>query len=65
MIIETYRVKQYSSKPVTVVIVDKKPICTVRGKQTLSKIISRLSGYDIPLSDKKIEREIDKLLEVL
>lgn len=61
MVIQTFRVKQYNSKPVTVLVVNGEPICTVRGGDSLSKILSRLSGYDVSLFDKKIERKIDSI----
>ncbi len=58
MRITTTRVKQYSSKPVTVVCADGQPICTVRGMRSLSDIMSYIQGYDVTLKDGKIEREL-------
>lgn len=61
MIIDTYRVKQYSSTSKTVVCVDGKPICIVQGRgKTLSNIISYIQGYDVKIYDGKIKRILDK-----
>ena len=59
--ISVTRVKQYSSKPVNVISVDGKPVCTCRGKESTSKIVARLQGYDIPLGDIKFQKYIDGL----
>lgn len=61
MNIETYRVKQYNSKPVTVVMVDGVPICTVRGKRRLSNILSYLQGYDVEIADGKIRKKLEEI----
>lgn len=60
MKVTTFRVPQFSAKRITVVCVDGEPICTVRGNETLSKIISRLNGYDVSSGDKRIDKVIDK-----
>lgn len=62
MKITTYRVPQLMSKMITVICVNDKPICTVRGKKSTSDIIARLSGYDVPIIDGRIQRIIDKEL---
>lgn len=62
--ISVVRVKQYCSKPVNVISVNGKPICTCRGKESTSKIIASLQGYDIPLGDIKFQKYIDGLREV-
>lgn len=64
MNITTYRVKQYSSRNVTVICVDGKPFCTARGNNTIANIIGRLNGYDTPLSDERLKREIDVFLGI-
>lgn len=63
MKIETYRVKQYNSTYKTVVMVDGIPVCIVRGQNTLSKIISFLSGYNVKINDGKIEKILKKTIE--
>lgn len=63
MIITTFRVPQFSAKRITVVCVDGEPICTVRGNETLSKIISRLNGYNVSSGDNRIDKLIDKKLK--
>lgn len=64
MDIKTYRVKQYNLKPVTVVMVDGVPICTVRGKRSLSNILAYLQGYDVEISDGKIRKRLEELRNV-
>lgn len=64
MNITTYRVKQYSSRNVTVICVDGKPFCTARGELAIAKIIQRLNGFDVTLSDMKVQNEIDKFLGI-
>lgn len=61
MNIEIVKVPQYMSKNVNVIMVDGKPFCTCRGKETTSKVITRLQGYKMDLSDKRIERMADKI----
>lgn len=63
MNIEIVKVPQYMSKNVNVIMVDGKPFCTCRGKETTSKVIARLQGYKMDLSDKRIERMADKNFE--
>ena len=63
MNIQTYRVKQYNSKPTTIICVDGEPIVSVRGKKEISKIVSYLSGYDVVISDGFVKRALDKCLE--
>jgi len=64
MKIDTYRVKQYNSTSKTVVCIDGKPICIVKGcGKTLSNIISYIQGYDVKISDEKIKKIIDKYKE--
>lgn len=64
MKIETYRVRQYSSRKVTVICVDGKPFCTARGNNSIAKIIQRLNGMDADLNDKALESEIDKYIGI-
>lgn len=64
MTIETFRVRQYSSKKVTVICVDGKPFCTARGKNTIAKIIQRLNGFNADLIDKALESEIDNFIGI-
>ena len=64
MKIETFRVRQYSSKKVTVICVDGKPFCTARGKNTIAKIVQRLNGFDANLADKTLENEIDNFIGI-
>ena len=60
MNITTYRVKQYNSTYKTVICVDDKPLCIVDGcKQTVSKIMAYLNGYDVIISDNNIKRVLD------
>ena len=62
MTIEVEKVKQFGSKPVNVIMVDGKPICTCRGAKNTSNIIAKLQGYNVKLSDQKIEKMIEKKL---
>ena len=64
MKIETFRVRQYSSKKVTVICVDVKPFCTARGKNCIAKIIQRLNGFNADLNDKALEAEIDDYIGI-
>ena len=64
MKIETFRVRQYSSKKVTVICIDGKPFCTARGKNTIAKIIQRLNEFDANLADKALENEIDNFIGI-
>lgn len=61
MDVKTYRVQQYCSKPVTVVMVGGVPVCTVRGKRSLSNIIAYLQGYDVEIADGKIKKRLERL----
>lgn len=63
MNIQTYRVKQYNSKPTNVICIDGKPIVSVRGKEMTGKILAYLSGYDVELIDKAVKRILDKVKE--
>ena len=63
MKITTYRIRQFSSKPITVVCVNDIPICAARGKRTISEIVTYLNGYDVTLKDKAIQRLLDKAKE--
>lgn len=64
MKIDTYRVKQYNSTTKTVICIDGKPICIVRGcGETLSNIVSYIQGYDAKIFDGKIKKIIDKYKE--
>lgn len=63
MSVETYRVKQYSSKSTTVICIDGKPIISIRGKEMIGKILAYLSGYDVELNDKAVKRILDKVKE--
>lgn len=60
--VQRIRVPQLMSKMITVICVNDKPICTVRGKKSTSDIIARLSGYDAPIIDGRIQRIVDKEL---
>lgn len=64
MKIETFRVRQYSSRKVTVICVDGKPFCTARGKNCIAKIIQRLNGFNADLNDKALEAEIDDYIGI-
>ena len=64
MKIETYTVKQYSSKTVTVICVDGKPFCTARGSRTISNIIARLNGYNVELRDGRMQKHIDDYIGI-
>lgn len=61
MDIKTYRVPQYSSRPVTVIVVNGEPLCTVRGNKSISNIIAKLNGYDIDIHDGRIEKKIREI----
>lgn len=61
MTITTYRVPQLMSKRITVLCVDGRPICTVRGKEALAKMITRLNGYDVSCGDGRIDKVIDEV----
>lgn len=65
MKIDLYRVKQYSSKSVTVICVDGKPFCTARGQNTIAKIIARLNGRDVTLADGILQNKIDKYIGIV
>ena len=39
-------------------------ICTCRGAKNTSNIIAKLQGYDVKLSDQKIEKIIKKRLGI-
>lgn len=56
--IQVFRVPQYMSKRVNVIMVDGKPFCTCRGKRTTANVIAKLQGYNIELTDKRIERMV-------
>lgn len=59
--ITTKRVKQYNSTRKTVVMVDGEPVCIVSGcGKTVSNVIAYLSGYDVPIKDGTLKRELDK-----
>ena len=64
MKIETFRVRQYPSRKVTVICVDGKPFCTARGKNCIAKIIQRLNGINADLNDKALEAEIDDYIGI-
>lgn len=65
MKITTYRVPQLMSKMITVICVNDRPICVVRGKKSTSDILARLDGYDTQICDGRIQRIVDELLEQL
>lgn len=60
MKITTYRVPQLMSKMITVICVNDRPICAVRGKKSTSDILARLSGYDTQICDGRIQRIVDE-----
>ena len=59
--IKVYRVPQFMSKRVNVICVDGIPFCTVRGRKTTSDIIAKLSGYDVNISDGRIDKLAEQL----
>lgn len=59
--IKVYRVHQFMSKRVNVICVDGIPFCTVRGRKTTSDIIAKLSGYDVNVSDGRIDKLAEQL----
>lgn len=63
MKINTYRIKQFAARPITVVTVDGVPVVSARGKKTISDIISYLEGYDVNITDGKIKRALDIAIE--
>lgn len=61
MNITTYRIKQYNSTYKTVICIDDKPVCIVKGVgKTVSNIIAYLNGYDDTISDGRIKKLLDK-----
>ena len=45
-------------------MVDKEPICIVKGERILSHVIAYLEGYDEgQIQDGKIKKILDKILE--
>ena len=54
--VTVYRVPQYMSKKVNVICVDGVPVCTARGNETTSDIVSKLSGYDVMINDGRINK---------
>lgn len=62
MQIKVYKVPQFMSKNTNVITVNNIPICVVKGKKNLSKIISKLNGYDITISDGRINKIINTLI---
>lgn len=64
MNIRVVRVKQYNSTYKNVVMANNEPICIIRGKETTSKIISYLEGYNVKINDGKIKKKLDKILEM-
>lgn len=64
MKVEWRKIKQYNSKKRYVVMVDKEPICIVKGERILSHVIAYLEGYDEgQIQDGKIKKILDKILE--
>lgn len=61
MTITTYRVPQLMSKRITVLCVNDRPICTVRGREALARMIARLNGYDVSCGDGRIDKIIDEM----
>ena len=62
MNIQTYKVKQYNSTTKTVVCIDDKPVCIVKGQKTLSNILAYMQGYDVEIKDGKVKKNIDKMI---
>lgn len=60
MNIQIVKIPLYNSKRISIIMVDGKPICACRGKQTTAKIITGLQGYPVELHDGRIMREINK-----
>ena len=44
------------SKKVNVICIDGVPVCTARGNKITSKIVSKLSGYDVEIKDGRINK---------
>ena len=43
-------------------MVDDKPICIVQGcGKTVSNIIAFLNGYDVPIADGKIKKQLERI----
>lgn len=59
--LKVYKVPQFMSKSVNVICVDGIPVCTARGKKTTSDIITRLSGYDVAITDGRIRKIADQI----
>ena len=60
--IKVYKVPQFMSKNINVITVNNIPICTVRGKKNLSKIMSKLNGYDVTIEDGRINKIVNTLI---
>lgn len=54
--VTVFRVPQYMSKHVNVICVNGIPVCTARGKRTTSEIVSKLMGYEVEVSDGRINK---------
>ncbi|WP_288681576.1 hypothetical protein [uncultured Eubacterium sp.] len=63
MEIKQTRVKQYNSTYKTVISVDGKPVCITQSNKRASEIVSYLSGYDVKISDGKLKKQLNKIME--
>lgn len=63
MDIKVYRVPQFSARNVYVICVDDVPLCTVRGYKSKNAIITKLNGYDIDITDGRIDKLIKQKLK--
>lgn len=62
MKIDVKRVKSYNSTYKHVVMVSDEPICIVDSSKISSDIVSYLNGYDVVISDGRINKMLDKLM---
>ena len=61
MKIDVKKVKGYNSTFKHIVMVSGKPICIVDSPKRASDIVSYLNGYDVVISDGRINKMLDKL----
>ena len=63
MNIKVYRVPQFSARCMHVICVDDVPLCTVGGQKSTNAIIAKLNGYDIDITDERIDKLIKQKLK--
>ena len=63
MNIKVIKVKQYCSKYTNIILVDDKPICSVRGQRATSDIIAYIQGYETNIKDGKLKKILSKYRE--